>query len=166
MLSASNNMSVDSDSDTHFDEHDGTEKSEVSGAEDTTDPTLDTIVELATDAFQAKQYEWFVKWQWVKAEARLVRKSILVTALATLAAFTLACCCWLLINAGLAAGLYSLTMPIAGIVGVLLVLNASLCWLAWQTAKGVLEKVSLSGMIEAAFAKPQPQQKTKDNRHD
>jgi hypothetical protein len=30
------------------------------------EPTVEEIVELATDALHAKQYEWSVKWAWVK----------------------------------------------------------------------------------------------------
>lgn len=143
MQPANNNMSADTpqDADLPGSEHD------ASGAE----PTVEEIVELVTDVLHAKQYEWSVKWEWVKAETRLVRKSILVTALATLGAFMLACCCWMLLNIGIAAGLHSLLVPDLEIIGGLLLLNGFLCWVAWQTAKRALTLISLSGIAEAAL---------------
>ena len=112
------------------------------------EPTVEEIVELATDALHAKQYEWSVKWAWVKAETRLVRKSILVTALATLAAFALACCCWLLVNISLAAALHHVAVPLVAIALGLLFINGALCWLAWRTASKALTLVSLSRIVE------------------
>ncbi len=111
------------------------------------EPTVEEIVELATDALHAKQYEWSVKWAWVKAEARLVRKSILVTALATLAAFALACC-WLLVNISIAAALHHFAVPLVAIALGLLFINGALCWLAWRTASKALTLVSLSRIVE------------------
>ena len=126
-----------------------TDREDVQQDASNPEPTVEEIVELATDALHAKQYEWSVKWAWVKAEARLVRKSILVTALATLAAFALACCCWLLLNISIAAALHHFAVPLVTIALGLLFINGALCWLAWRTASKALKLVSLSSIVDA-----------------
>ena len=59
------------------------------------DITLDEVVAAVSDLIEAKKLQFSAQWEMVGAEAKLLRQSVLVTALATLATFAFGCVCWL-----------------------------------------------------------------------
>lgn len=128
------------------------------------DVSLQDAIDAVTDLIEAKQLQWSSQWELVKAETRLLRQSILVTVLATLATFTFAFCCWLFINAGIAILLAKVAVPTLVITLILVALNAALLAVSWRVAKGAFKHISLQPLLNAAKGQPhQPDSKAKQD---
>lgn len=118
------------------------------------DVSLQDAIDAVTDLIEAKQLQWSSQWELVKAETRLLRQSILVTVLATLATFTFAFCCWLLINAGIAILLANGAVSTLVIALILVMLNAALLTISWRVAKGAFKHITLQPLLNAAKGQP------------
>ena len=113
------------------------------------DASISETIESVKSALAHKQSEFFALTDVVAAETDLVKKSFIVTAMSTLAAFTFACCCWLVINVALGTALFKLGMGILGISGIIFVLNLVLAGFALKIAKDAYSYITLMPMFEA-----------------
>lgn len=74
--------------------------------EDEADPSLDDLITNAQWVIYQKQQELTALADLSAAEVNIAKRSIVVTAMATLAAFVFACFCWLIANIGIALTLH------------------------------------------------------------
>lgn len=100
-------------------------------------------------AFAQKQKEFFALSDVVAAETELVKKSFLVTAMSTLAAFTCACFCWLIVNVAIGIALYFSDLGLLWICAVLLLINLLLAGFALKVAKDAYQHLTLMPTFEA-----------------
>lgn len=130
-----------------------------SSAGHTTEPppdvTLDEVVNTVTDLLEAKKLQFTAQWQLIGAEAKLLRQSVLVTALATLATFAFACVCWLIVNGASAVLLAKAGLHAALIALILLAVNGMLMWLAWRVAQDAFKHISVNPLINAVKGQPE-----------
>ena len=113
------------------------------------DITIDEVVAAVTDLVEAKKLQFSAQWALVVAEAKLLRQSLLVTMLATLATFAFGCVCWLIINAATAAILSNAGLHSAWIAAILLGVNGMLMFIAWRIAKDAFKHISVNPLIAA-----------------
>ena len=74
--------------------------------EDESDPSLDDLITNAQWVIFQKQQELTALADLSAAEVNIAKRSIIVTGIATLAAFVFACFCWLIANIGIALALH------------------------------------------------------------
>lgn len=125
----------------------------------TTEPppevTLDEVVNAVTDLLDAKKLQFMAQWQLVGAEAKLLKQSVLVTALATLATFAFACVCWLILNVASAALLAKAGLHATLIAFILLTVNGFLMLLAWRVAQDAFKHISVNPLVNAVKGQPE-----------
>ncbi|GGF67081.1 hypothetical protein [Alteromonas lipolytica] len=114
------------------------------------DISVEEVVAAITDLIEAKKLQFSAQWALVGAEAKLLRQSVLVTVLATLAALGFACVCWLIINATAAVMLGNMGLHPALIALILLLLNGVLMMMAWRVARDAFRHISLNPIVAAA----------------
>jgi len=119
------------------------------------DITLDEVVAAVSDLIEAKKLQFSAQWELVGAEAKLLRQSVLVTALATLAAFAFGCVCWLILNAASAILLAKAGLHAALVAGILLLINGLLMYMAWRVAKDAFKHISINPLVAAVKGEPQ-----------
>ena len=125
------------------------------------DITLDEVIGAVSDLIEAKKLQFSAQWEMVGAEAKLLRQSVLVTALATLATFAFGCVCWLIINAASAVLLAKAGLHAALVAGILLLLNGLLMFIAWRVAKDAFKHISINPLVAAVKGEPEePNAKT------
>ncbi len=113
------------------------------------DASLSDTIESVKNAFAHKQKEFFALSDVVAAESDLVKKSFVVTAMSTLAAFTFACCCWLVVNMAIGIVLYKFGVGLLPISGVVLAINLALALFALKVAKDAYRHLTLMPTFEA-----------------
>ncbi len=74
--------------------------------EDESDPSLDDLITNAQWVIFQKQQELTALADLSAAEVNIAKRSVIVTGIATLAAFVFACFCWLIANIGIALTLH------------------------------------------------------------
>lgn len=138
-----------------------------SSANGTTDEdiSLNEVVDTITDLIAAKKMQLSAQWELVAAEAKLLRQSVLVTALATLAAFAFGCVCWLILNATSAVMLAAYGIHPAVISLTLLAVNGALMWLAWRTAKQAFSHLTIAPVINACRGEPEMPRPTRNSQN-
>ncbi|GGW90054.1 hypothetical protein [Alteromonas halophila] len=113
------------------------------------DASLDETIAAVKAALAHKQHEFFALSDVVAAETALVKKSLLVTAISTMAAFTFACCCWLAVNAALGVLLFHAGLGMLAISAALFVLNGLFAVFALHVARGAYRHITLMPMFQA-----------------
>tara|TARA_B100001057_G_C22616227_1_gene858582 strand:- start:208 stop:714 length:507 start_codon:yes stop_codon:yes gene_type:complete len=119
------------------------------------DITLDEVVAAVSDLIEAKKLQFSAQWEMVGAEAKLLRQSVLVTALATLATFAFGCVCWLILNAASAVLLAKAGLHAAVVAGILLLVNGLLMFLAWRVANDAFKHISINPLVAAIKGEPE-----------
>ena len=119
------------------------------------DITLDEVIAAVTDLIEAKKLQFSAQWELVGAEAKLLRQSVLVTALATLATFAFGCVCWLILNAASAVLLAKAGLHAAVVAGILLLVNGLLMFMAWRVAKDAFKHISINPLVAAVKGEPE-----------
>lgn len=118
------------------------------------DITVDEVVSTFSDLIEAKKLQFSAQWSLVGAEASLLRQSVLVTVMATLATFAFGCVCWLIINAASAVLLAKAGLHAATVAGLLLLCNGLLMVVAWSVAKSAFKHISITPLIDAVKGTP------------
>lgn len=113
------------------------------------DASFEETIASVKHALAHKQAEFFALTDVVAAETGLVKKSLIVTAISTLAAFTFACCCWLVVNIALGTALFKLGLGLLAISGIILIVNLVLAGVALKIAKDAYRHITLMPMFEA-----------------
>ncbi len=119
------------------------------------DITLDEVVAAVSDLIEAKKLQFSAQWELVGAEAKLLRQSVLVTALATLATFAFGCVCWFIVNAASAVLLAKAGLHAALVAGILLLVNGMLMFMAWRVAKDAFKHISINPLVAAVKGEPE-----------
>lgn len=122
------------------------------------DITLDEVVATVSDLIEAKKLQFGAQWALVGAEAKLLKQSVLVTVLATLATFAFGCVCWLILNIASAVILTNTGLHAAIVAGILLLVNGFLMLAAWRMAREAFQFISINPLIAAVKGEP-------DERH-
>jgi len=128
------------------------------------DVSIDEVVGAITDLIDAKKLQFTAQWRVVGAEAKLLRQSILVTALATLAAFAFGCVGWLIINAASAVLLAKAGLHAAIVALVLLAINGLLMFAAWRVAKDAFSHISVNPLVNAVKGDPSVSRETDNEK--
>ena len=119
------------------------------------DITLDEVIAAVTDLIEAKKLQFSAQWELVGAEAKLLRQSVLVTALATLATFAFGCVFWLILNAASAVLLAKAGLHDAWVAAILLLVNGLLMFMAWRVAKDAFNHISINPLVAAVKGEPE-----------
>jgi len=138
-------------------------QSEASGHQQPQDDiSIQEVIDTFSDLITAKKLQWQAQWSLVTAEARVLRQSVLVTVLATLATFAFACGCWLIINVTAAVLLSANDVHPALIGFLLLSVNGALMAFAWLTAKQAFKHLTLVPLFNACRGEPDQTKKTRN----
>jgi len=113
------------------------------------------VVAAVSDLIEAKKLQFSAQWEMLGAEAKLLRQSVLVTALATLATFAFGCVCWLILNAASAVLLAKAGLHAAVVAGILLLVNGLLMFLAWRVANDAFKHISIKPLVAAIKGEPE-----------
>lgn len=117
-------------------------------------PSLAQVWSLFRTASQSKQAEWMAQLNLVESEATVLKQSVIVTVLSTLAAFFFACCVWVALNVALALALISYTALAQPFILLLLVaLNVGACVLAILSANSAYRHLSIMPLFKSAIGK-------------
>lgn len=120
-------------------------------------PTFQEVLQAAQEAFSYKKEEIWSTIDVAAAHTNLVKKSLLVTILATLAAFTLSCCTWLILNAALVISLHNTGMSLLIIVAACGLLNGALALVCYRIARDAYRCMNFMPLIKS-LTQRQPQQ--------
>lgn len=118
------------------------------------DISLDEVVSAVSDLIEAKKLQFGAQWALVGAEAKLLKQSVLVTVLATLATFAFGCVCWLILNIVSAALLTNAGLHAALVAGILLLINGLLMFMAWRVAREAFQFISINPLVAAVKGEP------------
>ena len=126
--------------------------------QDATDdaPSVKELLSAVEDAAQQKKQEWLTLADVVAAQTQVVKKSILVTVLATLAAFTFCCCAWLALNAALVIGLNQTGAPLILTIGLSAGINLILAYGGFRIAKSAYEHISFMDILRVVTPGTEP----------
>ena len=128
------------------------------------DISLDEVVAAVSNLIEAKKLQFGAQWALVGAEAKLLKQSVLVTVLATLATFAFGCVCWLILNTASAVLLTKAGLNAALVAGILLLINGLLVFLAWRAASGAFQFISINPLVAAVKGEPdESRSKTQKN---
>lgn len=118
------------------------------------DISLDEVVSAVSDLIEAKKLQFGAQWALVGAEAKLLKQSVLVTVLATLATFAFGCVCWLILNIASAVLLTKAGLHAALVAGILLLINGLLMFMAWRVAREAFQFISINPLVAAVKGEP------------
>ena len=107
------------------------------------DATLRETIDALKMALAQKQQEFLALSDVVAAETSLVKKSLVVTALSTLAAFVFACFGWLVLNWAMAISLMDADFHYGFITLIVFVVNIALSICAFKVAKDAYRHLTL-----------------------
>ncbi|NVK54787.1 MAG: hypothetical protein HWE26_04175 [Alteromonadaceae bacterium] len=127
------------------------------------DISLQEVIDTFSDLIEAKKLQWQAQWALISAEARLLRQSVLVTVLATLATFAFGCVCWLILNATAAVMLGAAGVQPALVALILLGVNGLLMWIAWRTAKQAFRHITVTPLLNAVRGDPESPRPTRED---
>ncbi|GEA06988.1 hypothetical protein KUL42_17490 [Alteromonas sp. KUL42] len=129
------------------------------------DISLDEVVEAVSDLVEAKKLQFGAQWALVGAEAKLLKQSVLVTVLATLATFAFGCVCWLILNIASAVLLTKAELHAALVAGILLLINGSLMFMTWRVARQAFQFISINPLVATFKGEPEDSQ-TREQRNE
>ncbi|MDC8830172.1 hypothetical protein [Alteromonas gilva] len=119
------------------------------------DISIQEVIDTFSDLIAAKKLQWQAQWALVVAETRLLRQSLFVTVLATLATFAFCLVCWLIVNVAAAVMLSNSGMQPAFVALILLGVNGLLMGVAWRTARSAFKHLTLTPLINAGRGEPE-----------
>lgn len=81
------------------------------------------------------------------SELMLIKRSLLITIVASMAVFVISMVCWVVLNVGLSIALYSVNLSVFVIICILLCINVAAAILLFRLAKNASQLVSFERVI-------------------